>query len=254
MKSYRLGLRSKVIITMIVGTLLFGAVILFVVYYYLNQTLTKSLISQGVIIGNSLSELAAEKLIEEDIVALRNIIEKNRAYPNIEYILIEDADRRIKTDTFNGQIPPELLNRAPFDPTSGQNYTTQVLSYKLSPQIVRVYDVLIPIREGLLGFVRVGMAKATIDRQIQKTVFIVSGVIIGGLLLAIIMALTLITVQVTQPVLHLRSAAEKISLGDFDTTINIRVKNELQDLGVAIDRMRESLKTCMQRLKVRSTI
>ncbi len=252
MKTYRFGIRSKIVFSVFLGTLMFGALIVFVVFYYLNQTLTRSLVEQGYLLGSNVSEFAAEKLIEDDILVLRKIIEKYRLYPNIEYILIEDFNREIKTDTYNGNVPPELIGKNHYDPTEGKAFGLELLQLSPSVEQVRIYDVLVPIREGLLGFVRVGMRKSYIDQQIKRTILTIGGVILGGMLLAILMALIIITVQITRPIIHLMQAAEKISLGDFNIPIEVRVKNELHDLSVAIDRMRESLRTCIERLKQRS--
>ncbi|MCB0260196.1 MAG: HAMP domain-containing protein, partial [Calditrichaeota bacterium] len=108
--------------------------------------------------------------------------------------------------------------------------------------------------EGLLGYVRIGLKKAYVDEQIQNTLFYIGVIIVIGTLAAILVALMIITVQVTRPVIHLANAAEEISLGNFDTPVNLNINNELQMLAAAIDRMRESLKSSLERLKTRSTI
>jgi len=45
--------------------------------------------------------------------------------------------------------------------------------------------------------------------------------------------------------------AYKISMGDFQKPVIVRVKNEIGVLGEAIERMRESLKTSIERLRNR---
>ena len=117
-----------------------------------------------------------------------------------------------------------------------------------------VYDITYPIKDGLLGFVRVGLRKSFVDEQINRTLLYIGAVIAFGTLIIILVALAVITVQVTRPVIKLTEAANEISMGNFNTPIEVKAKNELQVLAVAIDRMKESLKTSLTRLKTKSTI
>jgi HAMP domain-containing protein len=247
------SLRVKISIYILVGAVILSGVIIGVTSHYLNQTLTDSLISQGRIVANSIAELAAEKLIEEDVVGMKKIMEKYRYYVSNQYILIVDPTYKVVTDTYNGNIPPELSNETVytnFDFSSGKEYEVTTMNVQGS----EVYDILLPVKEGLLGFVRVGLKKSLIEEQVQTTIFYIGGIIALGTLAAIVIALMVITVQVTRPVAHLAKAAQEISLGNFNTPVEIKVKNELQTLAASIDRMKESLKTSLERLKTRSTV
>ncbi|RMH95908.1 MAG: HAMP domain-containing protein [Calditrichaeota bacterium] len=214
--------------------------------------------NQGRIVASSIAELAAEKLIEEDRVGLKKILEKYRYYLSNEYILIVDAEFTPVADTYNGDLPQELRDNSVYenyDFASGQEYIRQVMEVS-SPagETVEVYDLCYPIKEGLLGFVRVGLKKSFIDDHIRTTLLYIGIIVLIGTLAAILVALAIITYQVTRPVMQLAQAAEQISLGNFDVSAQIKVKNELQILAAAIERMRESLKTSLERLKTRSTI
>ncbi len=247
---YKMGLRSKIIIAIVFGTMVIGSVLVGITFYYLNRVLSSSLIQQGYLVGNSLAEATAEKIIEKDVIACRQITEKYREYPNIEYILIEDPDNNIITDTFNGAVPDQLRQtRLAEVDFSEQKFVITNIQLDSEKGLQEIYEVGIPIEEGLIGFVRLGMKKAFVDGIIRSTLLTIGLTIIAGMIVAIILSLIIITVQVTRPVLHLTQAAEKISLGEFDFPIEVRVKNELQDLGVALDRMRESLRTCIERLR-----
>ncbi len=251
MKTYKLGLRAKIIIAIVMGTAIIGSVLVGITFFYLNRVLSESLIQQGYLVGNSLAEATAEKIIEKDVIACRQITEKYREYPNIEYILIEDPDNQIITDTFNGQIPEQLKQtKLTEEDFAEKKYLIHQVRLNTADGEREVYEVGIPIEEGLIGFIRLGMKKEFIDSIIRNTLFTIGLTIIGGMIIAIILSLIIVTVQVTRPVLHLTHAAEKISLGEFDFPIEVKAKNELQDLGVALDRMRESLRTCIERLRL----
>ena len=247
------NLRVKITIYILIGAVVFSGVIILVTSHFLRQTLTDSLVNQGRIVASSIAELAAEKLIEDDQVGLKKISEKYRYYLSNEYIIIVDADYNIITDTYNGNVPGALRDGSVFqdvDLAGGGQFVKRLTTVDER----EVYDIILPIEEGLLGYVRIGLKKAYVDEQIQNTLFYIGVIIVIGTLAAILVALMIITVQVTRPVIHLANAAEEISLGNFDTPVNLNINNELQMLAAAIDRMRESLKSSLERLKTRSTI
>lgn len=245
------SLRVRIIIFVVAGTVIFSGVMITAIYYYLSKTLTQSLIEQGRMVGMNLAELAAEKLVVEDLVSLRMSIEKYRRYSNIEYVIVEDFNHQIQTDTYNGDVPPELINANSFDISENSDYHIQLVSVNVNGSNRKFYDILVPIKEGLMGFARVGMKKSYVDAEIRKTLLYLGIITSAGILVSIVVALVIITTQITRPVLYLTKAAENISLGNLDLSIEIKVKNELQILAAAIDRMRESLKTCLERIKTR---
>lgn len=251
MKNQNYGsLRRKISIYILFATLIFSVVILFITYRYVNEMLTDSLIEQGRIVALNISEIAAEKLIEEDMVALKSTIEKYKYYSNIEYILIEDFNEEIKTDTYNGNVPPEIaLSHNVNDEQSDGQF--QVKKIDVSSLNFQVYDILQPIKEGLLGYVRVGMKKSYVDSQLRGTIFFLGLVFVIGTFLAIILALFIITFQINRPIAHLTDMAYKISMGEFNNPVRVSVKNEIGILAEAIERMRESLKTAIERLRKR---
>lgn len=245
------SLRVKITLLVVAGTVIFSGIMIAAIHYYLGKTLTQSLIEQGRMVGMNLAELAAEKLVVEDIISLRMNIEKYRQYSNIEYVIIEDFNHQIETDTYNGEVPKELVNANSFDISENSDYHIQLVSVSINGSDQRFYDILVPIKEGLMGFARVGMKKSYVDAEIQKTLLYLGIITSVGILVSIFVALVIITTQITRPVLYLTKAAENISLGNLDLSIDIKVKNELQILAAAIDRMRESLKTCLERIKTR---
>ena len=253
-RSFFSNLRTKIAIYILVGAVIFSSVIIFVTSYYLDKTLTESLINEGRIVGTSIAELTAVGIIEEDRIGLKKIIEDfksgARGYFADEYILILDADSNIIADTYNGNIPEVLQKMSDNSDLSDAPYKVQ----QLMVADEEIYDILIPIKEGLLGYVRIGLKKSFVDKRVNKTLMYIGIIISLGTFAAIVVALIIITVQVTRPVIHLANAAQEISLGNFNTSVNINVKNELQILAAAIDRMRESLKTSLEKLKTRSTI
>jgi HAMP domain-containing protein len=244
------SLRLRIAIFILIGTLIFGTLILYLTYQYVNKTLTESLIEQGHIVAANIAEVAAEKIIEEDLVELKAVIEKNKYYSNIEYILIENFNGQIETDTYNGETPTEIQNGHP-ETDFSQDPGFGVKLIAVTSQNIDIFDIKQAIKEGLLGFVRVGMKKNFVDGKIKETITYLSVVFLIGIFLAITLTIFIITLQFSRPIAHLTDMAYKISMGEFDRPVRVKVKNEIGFLAEAIERMRESLKSSLERLKSR---
>ncbi|MFQ5584921.1 MAG: hypothetical protein ACE5GL_10840, partial [Calditrichia bacterium] len=64
-----------------------------------------------------------------------------------------------------------------------------------------IFDILVPVKEGLLGFSRVGMKKSYVDQRVYETVFFVGVVIGAGILFSLIIALFVVTIQIAWEIL-----------------------------------------------------
>ena len=252
-KGFTSSLRFKVMAFILLGGLVQCAVIMFVTYRYFNVTLVEALQEQGLIVAESIEEQAAALMIEEDPVGLTKIVENYRHQKSNEYIIIVDADYNIVTDTYGGAVPAVLkLNEVyeNYDLASRERY--ELAEIEIAGQAV--YDIRMPIKEGFLGFVRVGLKKSYVSSRVNEAVLFIGLIIVAGMLLASVIALWVITSQVARPIDQLITAAKEISLGNFNTPVQVQVQNELQELAAAIERMKESLKTSLERLRSRSTI
>jgi HAMP domain-containing protein len=142
-----------------------------------------------------------------------------------------------------------MLGRAGEETTENQVETVKLI--EVHSLNIQVYDILQPIKEGLLGFVRVGMKKSFVDERIQETITYLGIVFLIGTFLAIILAIFIITLQFSRPIAYLTDVAHKISMGELEKPVRVRVKNEIGILGDAIERMRVSLKSSIDRLRTR---
>jgi HAMP domain-containing protein len=75
--------------------------------------------------------------------------------------------------------------------------------------------------------------------------------IIAGTLVLIGLLVSAYGHVVTQRIKHLTEAAERISVGELDTEIEVRSKDEIGDLGEAISRMQDSIRLSLERLRRR---
>jgi HAMP domain-containing protein len=82
-------------------------------------------------------------------------------------------------------------------------------------------------------------------------IFLAIVLIVLAVLLAIIYAFSS---SLIRPIRHLAEAADRISMGDLEATVNVEGEGEVARLGQSIERMRTSVKTALERLENRRPI
>jgi HAMP domain-containing protein len=240
-----ISLKWKVTALVASGALIFGTMTMVMIAWRGSDLIENELINRGTTIALSLARPASEYVIEKDQVSLKNMALDAMTFQSVAYVLIEDDERSILSDTYNGNVPKELMNFNTF--ASENTFSSQLVNI---PEKGQYYDILVPIEDGLVGFVRVGMDKKFVDDIVYENIYISLIIVFAALILAIIISFFLAN-RITKPVIYLTKAADKISLGDFDTEIIVKSNDEIGDLGNSIDRMRESLKAAIDRLRKR---
>ena len=102
----------------------------------------------------------------------------------------------------------------------------------------------------LLYRIAVGVDSTEASTRLRNTLLLVLG--ISLLAAAAAAALTLRTTRrIVQPIENLVKAAEAISMGDLSRPVQVGRNDEIGDLAQALERMRLSLESAMERLRRR---
>jgi len=245
----RFSLRWKISGILIFSNLFLGILITYIVNNMLTETLENELIERGRAIGQDLARYSAPQILEEDVVGLKQIITSALAYESVEYVLIQNSESRMISDTYNGQVPPELTERSIFGNINYQK--PQIVFLKNIDE--ECYDINIPVEEGDLGYVRIGMRKSYIDERVQKTNNYVLLTVVIVTLAGIIIVYFLAN-KIIRPILYLTKRANEISTGKLEEKVSVDTRDEIKDLANAVERLRESLNLALERLKKHQTL
>ena len=173
------------------------------------------------IVGTDLHQLAAL------LPAFWKILEASLKGPASGYYDWKDAD---------GKIRPKYMYLAPVKGTDLiVASTTYIEEFSKPSQAIEVR--MKQIERGFLE---------EYEEKSQIFYFIILVVLI--ILLAVIYFYSR---SVTRPIRHLSEVADKISLGELDTPIQIRAKGEVGVLAESIERMQTSVKAAIERLQKR---
>ena len=243
------SLKKKVTINLVIGIIFVGALILYIVQSLVYTSLKDELRSRGEAIASSMERSAATLIYENNRVLLDQLIRAQMNFGTVNYVIVSNDSNQVIVDTFYKNIPVEIQNKKIDDFSD----IDRLITYNFQNIEKEVYEVVHPIEAGVVGYIRIGMDKAYVDDEIQKTIFYILITISVSVILSLIGAFMLVE-SITQPIMYLTDTADKISMGDFATPITVKSKDEIAELGNAIERMRESLKAAIERLKKRQSM
>lgn len=244
-----ISLRWKISGILVLSNLILGLIIVLIVNRTVSENLSKELIERGRTIALNLAQYSAEQILDEDVVGLRQLITGSLSFESVEYILIQTSEDSILVDTYNGDIPPELLGKS-----------KESINLEEPPELVYIsrvdiecFDIWQPVEEGYLGYIRIGMKKDYIDQSVYKTNLILISAIFGITLLGILVVLFLAN-RIIKPILYLTARADDISKGELEEKVSVNTNDEIERLAQALERLRESVKIALDRLKKQQTL
>ena len=210
-------------------------------YQIIQHTLRDQFDKRALAIATNLSDAAAGHIVGKNLLALNALIRKYTLLDGVAYAFIEDGKGDIVAHTL-GTFPPELRQGLP---VGGQRL---VYRRELSLQKKTVYETSVPVLEGQVGIVHVGFWADAMEKEIQRALFPLIGIIaivpfIGALLSF------LVAHWFVRPIVRLTEAAEKVTRGDLEAGGEcVKSRDEIGDLARSLERMRASLKAAMLRL------
>jgi HAMP domain-containing protein len=224
-------------------------IIIFIVHRSVTASLENELIERGRAIALDLSHYTAELILEEDEIGLTEIITNLLSFETAQYILIQNAEGRFLSDTFNGNIPPELTARVVSPEIN--SYPPQLITINALDEVC--YDIVVPVAEGSLGFIRIGMRRNYIVEKVSETnKYIILSILITTFLGIIIVYF--LANKIIKPILRLAQRANEISTGKLEEKVTIKTNDEINYMAEAVERLRESLNIALARLNKSKTI
>jgi HAMP domain-containing protein len=235
-----LGLTGKMIFTFTAIIAAFGALVLVLVYFTLASSLTKQSIQRARLIALNVSDSIPGHLFKKNAARLHEFVRKHASRPGMAYVVIEDRKGEVVSHSF-AVLPPQLQNVPSGHPeNAGQRL------FRLGDGMV--HEVSVPVLEGQIGAVRVGIWKGQIDDEINKALIpIVKFIVLvfcGGILMAIFL-----TWRITRPIVRLVRTARRVSEGELDVpSLGVEDTDEFGELSRSFERMRSSVKAALTRL------
>jgi HAMP domain-containing protein len=230
------GLRWKISIAFSGLILALGLFVIGIVYVFTSSALQKQVDLRSSAIATNLADAAAGFVSRKSTLELDALVAKYGRLDGVAYAFIQDPKGEILASSMN-PFPVELKDAGS---TGASSRVTRLRGKS-------VYETRVPVLDGQLGIVRVGLWAETVQDDVRWTLLPIIGLIAACLALGIILSIMLAS-KTIRPILDLKAIADDISRGRLDATVSIQSNDEVGELGRSLERMRASLKAAMARL------
>ncbi len=230
------GLRWKISTTFSGLILVLGVLVIGIVYYFTSAALQKQVDLRSTAIATNLSDAAAGFVSRKSTLELDALAAKYGRLDGVAYAFVQDPRGEILASSVQ-PFPVELKDAGG---TAASSRTTRMRGKP-------VYETRVPLLDGQLGIVRVGLWAETVQSDVRSTLLPIMALIAGCLVLGVFLSIMLAT-KTIRPILDLKAVADDISRGRLDTAVTIQSNDEVGELGRSLERMRASLKAAMTRL------
>ena len=232
----RLSLRTKIMICCIGLVALLDMMVVIFVRGHLLGTLRAEYLAKGHNMAINLAARSKHFVLTEDFVSLLQLVKDlKESDEDVAYAYIADRKGSPLIHTFAGGFPADLagINRL----EHGDTWKRELLD---TVEEGLVHDIAVPILQGKVGFVHVGISEHRIQRTISR--FTLALVAIAGFVLLVAVGLAaVVSWVVTQPVRNLTEAARKIRDGELGQRVVASTKDEIGDLVESFNQMSEEL-------------
>ena len=185
--------------------------------------------------ASAFAAYATDAVLTNDLFHLNELINDTLLNnPDVRYILALDADGRVLAQSFGRGVPKGLL--AANTVTANEPYHAQ----RISTEEGFVLDVAVPLFDGKIGSVRVGMSERAMNADIDRHTF--NLLLVTGLsLIPVFITAFLLARVLVRPLEKLVQVTGAVARGDFTRAAPIQGQDEIAQLGTAFNAMTRAL-------------
>jgi adenylate cyclase len=237
------GIRIPIFVNMsIMITILILLIISFVGFIVLEKEkriFEKQLIRMGRSIVQIISTNAPDKLLGEEDLALLKLVDDIAQNEHVLFAMVTDEKKIIKAHSDLGMTDKAYIR--PPGVNLIRNYEAIEFSvFRHKGKEAFLFEVPLEYQDVVAGYVVLALSKTQIRRNIHDAKLFFMILTLITVTLGIFLSLAL-SMYFSRPINELREAVIALGKGDFSYRAHIRRKDELGDLGKAINRMAEDL-------------
>ena len=242
-ESRRISLKWKIWGSFTAVMLISGGFVMAAVYWFTSNALRVQLEQRVLAIAVNLSDAAAGAILGNNVLALAALTTKYALPNGVAYAFIEDARGEVIAHTL-GNFPDEL--RQGVSPDGQRQTDHRYLSFSGRT----VYEGRVPVLDGRAGSVHVGFWQDSMEEEIGRVLFPLIITLASVPVLCALLSF-LLAQWIVRPVIGLLDVADKVTMGDLETSVSgryVESRDEIGELARSLERMRSSLKAAMLRL------
>jgi len=215
------------------------AVISFVVLEKEKTQYVEQLIGLGESTIRILTTNTPDKLLGEEDLALYKLMEDVTQNEQVVFAMVTDSENVIRAHSDLERV--DHVFSAPADLTFMKQINGFILSsFRYRGAETLLFETTLTYQNLEVGHVRLGLSTAQIIQNIReaKVFFFWLGLtfVAAGILLSLALSM-----YFSRPINKLREGVMAVGMGNFDNRVKVNRKDELGELGLAINRMAEGL-------------
>jgi methyl-accepting chemotaxis protein len=208
--------------------------------YFNQQTTYKTLLNElelkSMLLARTIAQQCARLLLYEDLISIQQLIDRAKeSHEDVAYCFVLDNQNLVLAHSFDSGFPVEILDVNKLQ--VGQTSRIQVISDENNKHY---RDVNVPILEGKLGFLRLGMEEKNIVQATNRVVFVLTAMVLGFLLIGIAGAV-IFAHWITNPISKITRAFEKMDLDQEFEPLKIKTGDEINILADKFNEMTSRL-------------
>lgn len=229
----KLNIKKKFLLGTVGIVVGFGLVMLVLVRTVLYDSLYRNLEHRGDFIARKLAQDSIAPVLTEKYVELQMMInDLKQSEEDIAYIYVQGDNSEILAHTFGQGFPVDLQIG------SGNDYSRRGIRL-LETERGLILDFSAALFQGAGGRVHVGMAEAPVRQEVNATLRLLFGGVLGVLMLGAGMAAVL-AISITKPIHLLAAAVEAMERGDLRARVPVHTDDEVGHLAAAFNDMAET--------------
>jgi methyl-accepting chemotaxis protein len=228
------SLRTKILLSLLAGMLLFVAAMVAFTETFIRQKLLNLLQEKGVAIARKIASDAVNPVITErhfEIAMMFKDLEG--AEEDVVYAYIVSEDGRDLVSTFPGSVPHALKEAHPVDLL--QKSSAREIATDRGP----ILDIGVPLLRGEIGVLHLGLSLNSIRADVNEFVLLVVLFAVGSLIAGGVAAIGFSRV-ITRPLRKLARAAESFGRDETNEAVVIESEDEVGELSRVFNAMTEN--------------
>ncbi|ROL61452.1 sensor histidine kinase [Bacteroidetes/Chlorobi group bacterium ChocPot_Mid] len=260
MKRLYLPIFWKFLIAIILTVSLFGLLNIILVWDKVFETIDNEISKRIIYIGKNLANQSSQFILYKDIASLQSLTEDTKKSDSvIVYCFILDKNNQVLAHTFQDGFPKNLINANNYNPGDSISVVSIIAENFQSKDIK---DILIPVLDGKVGFVRIGInhAKTWYDMKFTLISFIIIFFIFtllgffGAFIFSYIISKPIKEIKQATEIIDINNlnkiAMKSINEGKNSFLLKLKIEDEIDDLAYKFNDMIRRLESTYQQLMI----
>ena len=231
-----LKMRTKIVFSIVGISLAAIMAMTAIIITLIKPQLVAKLEKRGQSIAHAISSQCINPILTRKFIQLDMLFrEFIKSEDGVEYIYVLDPNGEVTAHSFGREFPVELKKLTPRIDKQGQGIV------RLSAADRDIIEISLPLLDGTLGRIHVGMAATSIRTDVNE--ILVPLVSIGGLFfLSSLLMLFFLERWVIKPILKITAASVRAGEGDLEQKVEVITADEIGNLTNAFNKMLNAVK------------